>query len=60
MKPVIGCDAHKHYSVFVQINQEGKASTPVRVEHERERFREYLCSLAAASDIAVEPTGHWY
>lgn len=60
MKPVIGCDAHKHYSVFVQINEQGRASVPVRVEHDRERFREYLDSLATASDIAVESTGHWY
>jgi transposase len=60
MKPVIGCDAHKHYSVFVQINEEGKASAPFRVEHDRERFREYLDSLAIASDMAVESTGHWY
>ena len=60
MKPVIGCDAHKHYSVFVQINEEGKGSAPFRVEHDRERFREYLDSLAIASDMAVESTGHWY
>lgn len=60
MEPVIGCDAHKHYSVFVQMNEGGRASPAVRVEHERERFREYLASLAANSEIALESTGHWY
>lgn len=60
MKPVIGCDAHKHYSVFVQMNEEGKSSPPIRVEHDRERFREYLASRASSSEIAVESTGHWY
>jgi hypothetical protein len=32
MQPVIGCDAHKHFSVFVSVDQHGKASRPVRVE----------------------------
>jgi transposase len=60
MKPVIGCDAHKNYSVFVQLNDDGKASVPIRIEHDRQRFREYLNSLAESSEIAIESTGHWY
>ncbi len=60
MKPVIGCDAHKHYSVFIELKEDGKASAPVRIEHHRQRLREYLESLASSADIAIESTGHWY
>lgn len=60
MKPILGCDAHKHYSVFVQLFEDGKSSKPVRVEHDRETLRCYLDSLPEKSDIAIESTGHWY
>src|ERR1700742_1420007 len=60
MKPILGCDAHKRYSVFVELFEDGKSSTPVRVEHNRESFRQYLDSLADGSEIAIESTGHWY
>jgi hypothetical protein len=29
----IGCDAHQRYSVFVTMDEKGKAGTPVRVDH---------------------------
>ncbi len=60
MKPILGCDAHKRYSVFVRLHEDGKTEPPLRVEHEREEFRAYLNSLGEASDIAIESTGHWY
>jgi transposase len=60
MKPVLGCDAHKRYSVFVSLFEDGKTGAPVRVEHQRESFRQYLKSLAEQSEIAIESTGHWY
>jgi hypothetical protein len=31
----LGCDAHRKYSVFVTVDERGKASAPVRVEHDR-------------------------
>lgn len=60
MQPVIGCDAHKHFSVFVSIAQHGKASRPVRVDHDRELYCEFLLNLPEGSEIALEATGHWY
>ena len=60
MKPVLGCDAHKRYSVFVELFEDGRSGPAVRVDHERETFRRYLDSLAEQSDIAIESTGHWY
>jgi hypothetical protein len=38
----IGCDAHKKFSVFVAVDERGKAGHAVRVEHKREVFRTYL------------------
>lgn len=60
MRHIIGCDVHKRYSIFVAINEQGKRSKPVRVEHDRSAFRAFLRSLPAACEIAVEATGHWY
>lgn len=60
MQPVIGCDAHKKFSVFVSVDEYGKASRPVRVDHDRSLYGEFLRSLPPGSDIALEATGHWY
>src|SRR5580693_1684412 len=60
MKEYIGCDAHKKYSVFVSVNEQGQSSRPLRVSHERETYRQFLASLPAHSPIALEATGHWY
>jgi transposase len=60
MKEYIGCDAHKKYSVFVTVNELGKFGPAVRVNHDREGYRQYLARLPAGSAIALEATGHWY
>jgi hypothetical protein len=56
MPSVIGCDAHKHFSVFVAMSERGKAATPVRVDHDREAYLRYLHALPSASEIALEAT----
>jgi hypothetical protein len=38
MPAVIGCDAHKQFSVFVEIDSKGKTSPAVRVEHNRQGY----------------------
>lgn len=60
MQPVIGCDAHKKFSVFVSVDEHGKPSRPVRVDHDRDLYCRYLRSLPEGSKIALEATGHWY
>src|SRR5579863_7389404 len=60
MAQFIGCDAHKKYSVFRTVNEEGKLAPAHRVGHDREQFRAYLTQLPPASSIAVESSGHWY
>jgi transposase len=57
MEQFIGCDAHKKFSVFVAVNVKGQAGEPLRVEHDRELYRELLARLPAHSAIAVEASG---
>jgi len=59
-RPILGCDAHKRYSVFVRLREDGKADPPTRVNQDNNQLRAYLASLAESSDIAIESTGHWY
>src|SRR5579875_838582 len=60
MRSIIGCDAHKQFSVFVAIDKTGKTSSPVRVGHDREEYIRFLRTLPPGSEIALEATGHWY
>lgn len=60
MPAVIGCDAHKQFSVFVTIDSKGKTSPAVRVEHYRQKYIDFLHTLPPGSEIALESTGHWY
>ena len=60
MKQYIGCDAHRHYSVFVTMDESGQASLPQRVEHDRMEFRRFLGSLPAGAPVALEASGGWY
>ena len=55
-----GCDAHKRYSMFVAMNERGETGRPVRVEHTRAMYREFLGGLAPGSPIAIESVGNWY
>ena len=48
MEHFIGCDAHKKFSVFVAVNEKGQAGEALRVEHDRQLYREFLARLAAA------------
>jgi hypothetical protein len=56
MKPILGCDARKRYSVFVRLHEDRKTEPPLRVWHDREEFRAYLNSLGEAADIAISST----
>jgi transposase len=60
MEQFIGCDAHKKYSVFVALDERGEASQAVRVDHDREQYRQFLKELPSGSQIALEASGHYY
>ena len=56
----IGCDAHRKYSVFVAMDEQGKTTAPLRVEHQRRELRNFLRHIPAGTAVAVEATGSWY
>lgn len=60
MNHYTGDDAHKKYSVFVTVNENGKACAPERVPHDKELYRKYLTTLPPGSPIAIESVGNWY
>jgi transposase len=60
MKQYIGCDGHKQYSVFVAVDEAGRARPAQRVPHEGTAFQDFLRSLPPGSPIALETSGHWY
>lgn len=60
MEAYIGCDTHKHYSIFCVVDGRGRAGKGQRVENSRGLFRRYLAGLPAGSEIALETVGHWY
>lgn len=60
MQQFIECDAHKRFSVFVAVDERGRATRPIRVEHNQRHCAEFLKQLPAKSGIAIESTGHWY
>lgn len=60
MEHFIGCDAHKEFSIFCSIDENGVFGRPVRVGHDRETFRKYLEGLPPGSQIALETSGCYY
>jgi len=60
MKYYIGNDAHKKYSVFVTVNENGRAGSPERVPHDKDLYKKYLATLPQGSPIAIESVGNWY
>jgi transposase len=60
MKQFIGCDVHKKFSMFVVLNEQGEASRPTRVEHDREAMRAFLRQWPRNTPIAIETSGHYY
>ena len=60
MKQYIGCDAHARYSIFVSMDENGRADKPVRVEHDELEMERFLRTLPTGSPVALESSGNWY
>ena len=56
----IGCDAHKHFSVFAVLDHHGKLCSHQRVEHETGAIRKFLEGFPASTPVAIESVGNWY
>ena len=60
MEQFIGCDAHKKFSMFIAMNEQGEYGRAIRVSHDREAFRTFLEVLPSGSQIALETSGSYY
>lgn len=55
-----GCDTHKEYSIFVEIDEEGELFGPRRVHHGNGELRAHLEELPDGTPVAFETGGNWY
>ena len=60
MKQFIGCDAHKRYSVFVAVGEDGRCGPEWKVTHTDGAFEAFLEALPAGSEIALEACSSYY
>ena len=56
----IGCDAHKHYSVFAVLDREGVLKSQKRIEHKPGEIQRYLEKYPMGTRVALESVGNWY
>lgn len=56
----VGCDAHKHYSLFSVFDPKARAIQRSRVDHCRGAIRGFLSQFPAGTPVALETVGNWY
>ncbi len=56
----VGCDAHKRYSQFAILDQDGQLRQQTRVEHEPGAIQAFLEGLPDGTPVALESVGNWY
>jgi len=56
----VGCDAHKHYSLFAVLDHQGRPVEQTRVNHEPGAIRAFLSRFPEGTPVALETVGNWY
>ena len=56
----IGCDAHKRYSIFAVIDDQGTLREEQRIDHTPGAIRDYLSAFPEGTPVALESVGNWY
>ena len=56
----VGCDAHKHYSLFSVLDHHGQLIQRTRVNHEPGAIRAFLSQFPPGTPVALETVGNWY
>jgi transposase len=56
----VGCDAHRRYSQFAVLDEDGQLRGQTRVDHEPSAIRAFLEALPEGTPIALESVGNWY
>jgi transposase len=55
----VGADAHKHYTVFCVLMQEGEMEQRVRVENRPDHLKAFLSTIPRPATVALEAGYHW-
>jgi len=56
----VGCDAHKHYSLFSVLDAGGHLIQRVRINHAPGAIRAFLSQFPPGTPVALETVGNWY
>ena len=56
----IGCDAHKHYSLFADLDDEGQLHQQIRVNPTPKVIKDYLSQFPEGTPVVIETVGNWY
>jgi transposase len=56
----IGCDAHKHFSLFAVLDEKGDLVQRTRVGHVPEALEAFLAPFPEGTPVALETVGNWY
>ena len=56
----VGCDAHKHYSLFSIFDGQGRVVRRTRVDHQRGAIQDFLSQFPPGTPVALETVGNWY
>jgi len=56
----IGCDAHKHFSLFALLDEKGDLVQRTRVGHVPGAIAAFLSQFPEGTPVALETVGNWY
>jgi len=56
----IGCDAHKHFSLFAVLGGNGDPAQRTRVDHVPGAIGAFLSQFPESTPVALETVGNWY
>jgi transposase len=60
MNPIIGCDAHRRYSLFAVLDTSTLSAEQVRVNHQPGAILEFLSGFPEGTPVALETVGNYY
>jgi len=60
MNPIIGCDAHRRYSLFAVLDTTTLSVEQTRVNHQPGAIKEFLSDFPKGTPVALETVGNYY
>jgi transposase len=60
MNTIIGCDAHRRYSLFAVLDTHTLSVVQTRVNHQPGAIREFLSGYPEGTPVALETVGNYY